>query len=110
MAGSSVQLPQTPCEDGEDGEDGEMEKVVAGVLVLEEFDWKSVRSEMPLLRLVTSGVKGAIVKLNPRFRTFNSLSPFPPFLHAHCRAKLSCCIYIYIESHTHAASGCSGYM
>ena len=52
-------------EDGE-GEEAEPERVVPGVLLVEEFDWKSVRSGTPLLRLVTSGVKGSIVKVDTR--------------------------------------------
>ena len=42
--------------------------MVGGVLVVEEFNWRSISTSMPLLRLVTSGVKGAIVKVHRRCR------------------------------------------
>ena len=71
-AGSTVHLPPTPHsleEDGEEEKGEEAERVVAGVLVVEEFNWKSIATNMPLLRLVTSGVKGAVVKLDIRLTT-----------------------------------------
>ena len=43
-----------------------MERVVAGVLVVEEFNWKSMATKMPLLRLATTAVKGAVLKLEKR--------------------------------------------
>ncbi|CAI7999820.1 Androglobin, partial [Geodia barretti] len=70
-SGSAVYLPPTPPspedeeeEEEEEGEKEEGERVVGGVLVVEEFNWRSISTSMPLLRLVTSGVKGAIVKVH----------------------------------------------
>lgn len=42
------------------------ERAVAGVLVVEEFNWQSLATKVPLLRLATSGIKGALLKLNRR--------------------------------------------
>ena len=65
--GSAVHLPPTPPEEEEEEEEEEVERVVGGVLVVEEFNWKTIATTVPLLRLATSGVKGATIKVNRRW-------------------------------------------
>lgn len=42
------------------------EKILTGSLIVEEFDWKSIETKLPMLRLVTTGVKGAVMELDNR--------------------------------------------
>ena len=42
------------------------ERVIPGSLVVEEFDWKSIETKLPLLRIISTGVKGAVMKLDGR--------------------------------------------
>ena len=43
------------------------ETVVAGSFVLEEYTWQSIETNLPTERLATTGVKGAVLKLKPRY-------------------------------------------
>lgn len=60
----SPMIPQSPL--GPPVVQEDEEKILPGSLIVEEFDWKSIETKVPMLRLVTTGVKGAVMKLDNR--------------------------------------------
>ena len=62
---ASPMIPQSPFVDPTVAQEEE-EKILPGSLIVEEFDWKSIETKLPMLRLVTTGVKGAVMKLDNR--------------------------------------------
>ena len=63
-------LPATPSPPAASQGDKEGdERIMAGSLVVEEYDWRSIETKLPLLRLTTTGVKGALMKIDRKYVT-----------------------------------------
>ena len=73
-AGSTEALvpPATPSPPAaSQGDEEGDERIMAGSLVVEEYDWRSIETKLPLLRLTTTGVKGALMKIDRKYVTLN---------------------------------------
>ena len=56
----------TPTEEGDTPHSADsMERTVAGTLVAQPFSWRSLQTNLPVLRIATTGIRGTTLTLPP---------------------------------------------